>query len=140
MAFFNKVWMLVLNSDDTKFLVCQKDRLNVTNQYILPGWRIEEYDATFIDCLVREIDEELGCQVNMDTLEYLWEYVDVAAWMPDKNVSIKLYKWELIWQPAPSNEIKYLHWIGKEQLDDEIVSPIIKNKIMPDLLERWILK
>lgn len=140
MSYFNKVWMLILNSDSTKFLVCQKDRLNVTNQYIMPWGRVEEYDPTHVDCLVREIGEELWCKVNMDTLEYLGEYVDVAAGMPDKNVSIKLYKWELIWEPVPCNEIKYLHWIGKEHIDEDIVSPIVKNKIMPDLIDREILK
>ncbi|MEK6842369.1 MAG: hypothetical protein AABX84_01010, partial [Nanoarchaeota archaeon] len=68
------------------------------------------------------------------------EYIDIAAGFSDKDVSIKLYSANLIGKPKPSTEIKFIHWIGKKDKNNSRVSPIIKNKIIPDLIKRKILK
>src|SRR5687767_2929343 len=113
MAHFNKVGLVLLNEDETKFLHCQKDRNNVTQQYILPGGQIEEGESD-VECLQREIKEELDCGLDLESLEYIGHYEDVAAGHPDKTVSIKLYQGRVLGTPEPSSEIKYFHWVGKE--------------------------
>ena len=138
MAFFNKIGLLVLNSQQTKFLVCEKSKENVTADYIMPGGQLEENSME--ECLKNEIKEELNCKIDFKTLKYIGEYIDIAAGMPDKDVSIKLYKGDLIGKPEPSTEIKFVHWIGKEDKNNRKVSPIIRNKIIPDLVRRKILK
>lgn len=138
MAYYNKIGLLVLNKDKTKFLVCEKSPENVTSDYIMPGGLFEE--ATEIECLKDEIKEELDCEIDVESLEYIGEYTDVAAGRPDRDVSIKLYKGNLIGTPKPSTEIKFIHWIGKEDKTNPRVSPIIRNKIIPDLVKRGILK
>ena len=138
MAYYNKIGLLVLNEDKTKFLVCEKYPQFVTSDYIMPGGKLEE--ESDIECLKNEIKEELNCEVDIESLEYISEYVDVAAGKPDRDVSIKLYKGKIIGQPVPSTEIKAIHWINKEDIDNKQVSPIIKNKIIPDLIKREILK
>jgi hypothetical protein len=60
--------------------------------------------------------------------------------MPDKDVSIKLYSGKIIGKPKPSTEIKFIHWIGKTDKNNLRVSQIIRNKIIPDLIKRKILK
>lgn len=139
MAYYNKIGLFVLNDDGTKFLACEKSPKNITSDYILPGGRIEagEEDVT---CLKREIREELDCDVDLASLEYLGEYVDVAAGRPDKDVSIKLYKGKVLGTPKPSSEIRFLHWIGAVDAENPRLSPILRRKIIPDLVKRGILK
>jgi 8-oxo-dGTP pyrophosphatase MutT (NUDIX family) len=138
MAFWYKIGLLVLNEDATKFLVCEKAAGDITNLYIMPGGRMEE--KTVKDCLRNEIGEELSCKVNFRTLRYIGEYNDVAAGDPDHEISIELYEGKLIGEPRPSREIKKIHWIGKEDTDNPLVSPVVRNKIIPSLIEKKILR
>jgi len=138
MAYYNKIGLLVLNNAATKFLVCQKYAQNVTDDYIMPGGQFTE--PTVEECLANEIKEELSCGIDFTTLEYVGEYVDVAAGRPDRDVSIQLYSAKLIGEPLPSTEVEHIHWIGKEDVSNVSLSPIIKNKIIPDLTKRAILR
>lgn len=138
MAYYNKIGLLILNDDASKFLVCEKFPQNITSNYIMPGGQFQE--DTVEECLTNEIKEELNCEVDFSTLNYVGEYLDVAAGKPDRDVSIRLYSASLKGIPTPCTEIKALHWIGKKDTTNERVSPIVKNKIIPDLLHRQILK
>jgi len=102
----------------------------------MPGGQIDSGESD-IDCLVREIKEELSVDTDINSLEYLWEYIDVAAWDLTKDVSIRLFKWKIIWNPVPSQEIIWFQWIDKTW--NSKLSAIIKNKILPDLVSRKIL-
>jgi len=135
---FLKVGLLVVKNVDgeKKFLVCQKD--NFTSKYIMPGGQIEKSDKDEIECLKREIREELDSNFDEDKIEYIDTYEDVAAGAEDRKVIIKLYKGELLENPKPSSEIIKLIWLGKND-DLSNVSPAIKNKIIPDLAERKII-
>lgn len=137
MADFNKIGLLVLNEGRDKFLVCEKDKKHVTDDYIMPGGKMEEKDDR--ECLRREIKEELNCSVDFDTLVYIGEYADIAAGFNDRQVKIKLYQGKLVGTATPATEINYLHWIGKQDADNPRVSRIIRNKIIPDLVKRKIL-
>lgn len=140
MAYYNKIGLLVLSEDGKAFLVCEPGdaytEKSVT-QYLMPGGQLEE--KTDVDCLQREIQEELSCGIDVDSLVQLGEYMDVAA-TPGRDVMIRLYQGKLIGDPKPSSEIGALHWIGAEDVTSQRVSPIIRNKIIPDLLKKGILK
>ncbi len=138
MAFYNKVGLLILNDNATQFLVCQKFAQNVTADYIMPGGKNDENDD--VECLKNEIKQELNCQIDFTTLEYVNTYEDVAAGRPDRRVEIKLYSGKIIGTPTPMTEIEKLHWIGSESQRDMRVSPIVRNKIIPDLLLSGLLK
>jgi len=135
---FLKVGLLVVKNigGKKKFLVCQKD--NFTNQYIMPGGQIEKGDKNEAECLKREIREELDSSFNSDKLEFVRTYEDVAAGAEDRKVIIRLYKGELLEDPKPSSEIIKLIWLGRDD-DMSNVSPAIKNKIIPDLIEKEII-
>lgn len=138
MAYYEKIGLLVLSEDSARFLVCEKYPENVTSDFIMPGGQFQE--ASVEECLKNEIREELDCEVDFSTLTYINEYTDVASGRPDRDVSIKLYSGSLIGTPTPSTEVKEIHWIGKEAAGDMRVSPIIRNKIIPDLVDRGLLK
>lgn len=137
MAYFNKVGLLLLSDDQTKFMVCEKD--NFTSDFIMPGGRIEKGE-TDMECLSREIKEELAVSLDLSSVNYLGEYVDVASGDATKDVSIRLYAGKIIGEPKPSQEILKFYWLGKNDLAHERLSPVIKNKILPDLIARKILK
>jgi 8-oxo-dGTP diphosphatase len=135
MADFNKVGALILRGD--RFLMCRKDR--DTSKLILPGGRVEpgESDAA---CLAREIREELGAVV-LNCLDYLGTYED-RAFFDDptivKTLRLVLYRGALEGEPTPSSEIIELVWFGPDS-DREELTPILRNRILPDLLARGIL-
>ncbi len=137
MAYYNKIGLLVLNQKNNKFLVCEKSPKNVTSDYIMPGGQFQEESVE--ECLKNEIKEELNCAVDFDSLQFIGKYTDVAAGQPDRDVSIKLYRANLIGIPTPSTEIKLIHWISKKDRYNPRLSPIIRNKIIPDLIKRKIL-
>jgi 8-oxo-dGTP pyrophosphatase MutT (NUDIX family) len=136
-AYFNKIGLLLLSDDKSKFLVCEKD--NFTSDFIMPGGQLEDGEDD-LKCLVREIDEELAVKTDESSLKYINEYVDVAAGDPTKDVSIKLYAGKIFGVPKPSAEIIKFHWIGKTDLSHPRLSPIVKNKILPDLIAKNIIK
>ena len=142
MAYYNKIGLLILNDDQTKFLVCEPgsayEEKKVT-QYLMPGGQVngEESDE---NCLRREIGEELSCEIEAGSLSYLGEFTDLSAAGPDRDVTIKLYQGKVGGRPVASAEIGRLVWVGKNDLNNIRVSPIIKNKIIPYLMNNRILK
>ncbi len=138
MAFYEKIGLLVLNDDATEILVCQKSPDNVTAQYIMPGGQFEE--SSHQECLQREIQEELSCDIDLDSLELIGDYEDIAAGHTDRTVHMVLYQGRLIGTPVPSSEIKQIHWIGAKDIDNPLISAIIRNKIIPDLISRNVLR
>jgi hypothetical protein len=93
-----------------------------------------------VECLVEEIGEELAVKTDEKSLRFVNEYIDVAAGDLTKDVSIRLYEGKIIGEPKPSTEIIKFHWIGKDDLSHPRLSPIIKNKILPDLIAKNMLK
>ncbi|MCX6343557.1 MAG: NUDIX domain-containing protein [Armatimonadetes bacterium] len=134
MADYNKIGLITLR--DGALLLCRKRGLGAL---ILPGGQIEAGESAH-ECLAREIREELG-EVGLGGVEYIDTYEDIAA-SDDPNVvktvSIALYRGDIIGEPVASSEIAELVWFEKES-DWSELSPILLNKIMPDLIERGIL-
>ena len=137
MAYYEKIGVLILNQDRTRFLVCEKYSENVTDAYIMPGGQYEE--ASVEECIVNEMQEELSCDVDAETIEYIGVYEAEAAGKPGKTVKMWLYSADIKGDPTPSTEKRALHWIGKEDADNPRVSAIIKEQIIPDLVNRGIL-
>lgn len=129
----SKYGLLILR--DNKFLITREFD---TELFLMPGGRPEEGEE-IEGCLVREIKEELGCDLKKESLEFFGEFEDVAANEPNTIVNIKLYKGEISGEPQRNSEIEEIKWFGKED-DKEILSAIIKNKIYPAVLDAGLLK
>jgi 8-oxo-dGTP diphosphatase len=132
MADIDKVALLVVR--DGHILLCRKKY--GTSLLILPGGR-REPGETSMECLIRELHEELG-NVAVEGLEYVGTYTDVAAGESSKTVQIELYRGRLSGTAAPQSEISELIWFGAGD-DDSCLAPSIRNKILPDLRRRGLL-
>lgn len=138
MADIHKSALLILNEEKTKFLVNRKSKDDVTSQWLMPGGSIEEGE-TIEESLVREIKEELDCDLDLTGLARIGVYEAPAAGQPEKMVNIQLYSGSITEIPKPSSEIVALSWLGKEDKNNQEVSEIIRTKIIPDLVARHIL-
>lgn len=136
MADFNKVGLLLMNGES--FMLCRKRGLNAG--LILPGGRVEQGESSQ-QCLERELNEELG-DVQLVDAEFIGSYEDIAASndpSEHKTVRIELYSGLLTGEPRPNSEIEELIWYGPSS-DPAQMTPILKNRILPDLISRGILK
>ena len=132
---FKKIGLLVLNENRTEFLVCEKFPTDMTTDYIMPGGQIE--NESEVDCIKREIREELDCDVDLNSVKYVGEYDGPAA--GGGTLDMKLYEGKLIGDPKPSQEIRRLHWIGLKDQANPNVSEFVRTKIFPDLINKNLL-
>lgn len=132
MADFEKAGLLVVR--EGRILLCRRKRGSPL--LILPGGKFEPGE-TAIECLVRELREELG-EVTATGLRHVGAYSDRAAGDPGKTVRIELYRGELAGMPVASAEIAELVWFGPGD-DWAQLAPSLVNRILPDLIARGLL-
>jgi 8-oxo-dGTP pyrophosphatase MutT (NUDIX family) len=116
-----------------RVLLCRKKRGH--GMLILPGGKIERGE-TAIECIAREVREELG-PLKVRGAKFLGTYVDRAA-DPGRTVRIELYRGELSGEPAPHAEIGELVWFDAGE-DWSRLAPSLRNRIMPDLVKRGVV-
>ncbi|MBP8642415.1 MAG: NUDIX domain-containing protein [Bacteroidales bacterium] len=109
-----------------------------TVKYLMPGGRVEKGEND-LETLQREIEEELSCKIDTKNISYVGEYQDIAANDFGYIVDIKLYHGEIIGDIVPSNEIAEYLWFNPLNDDWSILSDIVKNKIIPDLINRKLI-
>jgi 8-oxo-dGTP diphosphatase len=136
----NKIGLLAV--DDGRMLLVRKRGLSAL---ILPGGKLEQEESAQ-DCVRREICEELGDNVTVDGVRHVGDYEDIAATddpSERRTLRISLYQGTLVGRPTASSEIAELVWLDVADFDKPHVqtslSPILKNKIIPDLIERGLL-
>ena len=78
--------------------------------------------------------EELG--ISLLHAEFIGEFTDIAAGQHDV-VKIFLYRAEVSGIPVPQSEIESAFWVEKST--SRPLSPVLKNKIIPYLIENFIL-
>lgn len=132
MADYDKVGLLEVRNG--RILLCRKRR--GTPLLILPGGCREPGESS-LDCLAREVREELG-EVSVGAPEYIGTYEHAAA-DAGKTVRIELYRGTLDGEPSPHSEIAELIWFGPAD-DPAVLSPSIREAILPDLVRRGIFR
>ncbi len=101
------------------------------DKLLLPGGKPRKGE-NYEKCLRREIKEELGAEIREGSLKPLGKFEDIAA--DGKAIlSAELYLGELKAKPKPRNEVKRLVWFGSKS-DQWLLSPVIRNKVLPYLL------
>lgn len=119
---------------DKKFLIAKEKG---TDLFLMPGGRPEKNESPE-ECLIREIMEEIGCEVIRKSIKFFGEFEDIAVNDPGKLVNIKLYTADVKGKPKANSEIEELKWFGRGD-DAKVLSPLIKNKILPAVLEKGLL-
>ena len=109
-----------------------------TNQYLMPGGKPKKGENV-VNCLRRELNEELGANLEVNSIKFYGDFEDKAANEPNTIVHIDLYMGEISGKIRPSGEIEEIRWIDKN-VDPKLLSPIIRNKIMPSLVKDGIIK
>jgi 8-oxo-dGTP diphosphatase len=117
--------------------VTDMDRLLVVRKkggssYILPGGKPESGEDD-LQALTREIEEELGCQLDLATIVFLGSFSDSAADMVNTTVTVRLYAAQLIGDPAPQSEIENLKWFCPDAESSSSLAPSLQNHIVPFL-------
>jgi len=127
-----KCALLVIKNNKILLQVEKKQKL-----LLLPGGKPLKGEG-HETCLKREIKEELNSEIEEGTLNYLGRFEDVAA-DESATLTVWLYRGELKKKPKPRNEVKRIVWFGKKN-DQERLSPVIRNKLMPYLLALRLIK
>lgn len=99
--------------------------------YILPGGKPEAGESDE-QTLVREIDEELGCGLEVASLSFIGSFTDVAADRPDLIVTVRVYTGLLVGIPSPRAEIEAIKAFRCED-DQAFLAPSLRNHILPFL-------
>jgi 8-oxo-dGTP diphosphatase len=133
MNIIKKIGLAVIN--DHQLLVARKTN---TKKFLLPGGKIDNIESD-LQCIEREIMEELCCEVETNSLKFIGEFTDVAANEPNTLVTVKLYLGKTSGSMRPAREIEEIKWFDPKVHDVNILADSIKNKILPHLLEQEYL-
>lgn len=125
MRVIDKPGLLVIRNE--KILLCRKRK--GTQLLILPGGKREpgEDDET---CLRRELAEELA-GITYGPFKSIGVFEAPAAGEPDAIVRIALYQASIEGEPTPQAEIAELIWFDLHTDDRALLSPILRDKILP---------
>lgn len=103
-----------------------------------PGGKVEAGESPE-GSLVREIQEEVGCEADVESFSFLATYEAPASGEPEKTVRIDLFQGNIFGAPRANSEIVKLGWLGKEDVENPKASEMIREHILPDLVKRGIL-
>jgi|SRR3989344_1244402 len=112
------------------------------NMFIILGGKPEKKESD-IQCLRREIMEEVKVQIKGTPKLYLTSPIEPAAGRPELTVQIKIYLVELHGEPKPTpDDIKKIHWISqKEFVSGKFqLGTILQDYLLPKLIKDGLLK
>jgi 8-oxo-dGTP diphosphatase len=126
----HKILKVGLAVTDYDRLLLVRKRGTVT--YILPGGKPEK-DEDDLRTLSREIEEELGCQLDARTVVFLGCFSDHVADDVDTMVTVRLYRAKLVGTPTPRAEIEELKWFCPSTNSGTPLAPSLTSQIIPYL-------
>lgn len=93
------------------------------------GGKIDEGESE-VECLKREVMEEIGCEVDEKSLKFLHEFEDVAHGKEETMLNVRLYEGKLKDEPKPSSEVVEIGYFDTDS-NPENLSVIAKRTIFP---------
>jgi mutator protein MutT len=106
------------------------------HKFIIPGGRIEGGE-TSIDCLRRELKEELG--VNLVSQEFFGKFEDAAALDPGMKIKMEVYIVDIEGEPKASSEIEELAYVDSKNMNNIKLGSILEKFVIPELLKRHLI-
>src|SRR3989304_6731526 len=121
----NKVALAVFK--DNKLLLVRSHK-NEKVFYSLGG-KIDEGE-TDIDCLKREVREEIGCDIDLKSVKFLNQFEEIAHGKENTWLVIRMYEGKLIGEAKPSSEIAEIGWFDSKS-DRSNLSEMAQRHFMP---------
>lgn len=115
---------------ENKILMAKGDSKDVFF-FVGGGLELGEND---VDCLIREVKEEINCDLVIDSIQFLAEFEDLAHGKENTVVQLPFYTAEIIGEPVPSGEVDELAYLDSNA-DPELLSKIASDKVYPWLKE-----
>lgn len=123
-----RIVVLLCIDPNGKILLVRKRN---TAMFMLPGGKPNEGEAE-IDCLAREIYEELNSGIEPGSLRRIGNFTDKAANEANTQVEAVVFEGNLSKDAVPSAEIEEVLW--HFPLDEHPrIAPLVKNQIFPIL-------
>jgi 8-oxo-dGTP diphosphatase len=98
--------------------------------FIQPGGKAEPNEQ-LLSTLARELNEELGVELDIASAVYLGEFEDVAVNEPGRRVRANAFACSISGIPAPQAEIEELAWVKAGGPYDISVAPLSASHILP---------
>ncbi|MBI4035322.1 NUDIX domain-containing protein [Candidatus Daviesbacteria bacterium] len=97
------------------------------------GGKLEKGESD-LDCLKREVKEEINCEIDPNSINFLKEFEDIGHGKGGDLVNIKMYEGKLLGIPSPSSEIAEIGYFDSTS-DEKHLSVIAQRTIFPWLKE-----
>ena len=100
-----------------------------TEVFIAPGGKIEKEESD-IDCLKREVKEELSAELDPDSISFLHEFTGPAHGKPGVKLNIRFYTARIIGAPKPAQEVVEIKFFDSKS-DPKHLSEIARTQFFP---------
>ena len=117
----------IINRPDGKTLLVRKQG---TSAFMQAGGKIEA-DEEQAAALCRELSEELGLEVDIQTPKYIGRFEAPAANEPGWVVQAEMFVIETTSSMAPAAEIAEIIWVDPKVPEPVTLAPFTRNHILP---------
>ena len=114
-----------------KKILCVKTRGKEVFHFV--GGGVEQGESD-IECLIREVKEEIGCEVVEKSIKHLGDFTDTAHGRENTLVLIRLYEADVSGEPKPSTEVDSVEFIDTS-VNPVYLTDVAKNQVFP-----WLQK
>jgi len=111
-------------------------RKRATQTFILPGGKLEPGESPR-EALMRELNEELGPDLDTAGLEPLGHFQAPAANEPDHRVEAAVFVGRLRGTPVARAEIEELAWLECGFPARDNLAPLLREQVLPALRDWW---
>jgi DNA polymerase-3 subunit epsilon len=106
-----------------------------TTAFMQAGGKIEPGESA-LDTLVRELREEVGLEVDLDSTEYLGSFRAEAANEPDTVIRAEVFAMATDRIIVPGNEIEQVIWIETDEPFGIELAPLTRDTVLPLWMSR----